>query len=59
MQLHACLLLNIHLTQQLTKCCVFSFCSILLNAYNTHTERAKRVTFDQVDSTIGSGVLVK
>ena len=62
MQLHACLLLNIHLTQQLTKCCVFSFflffCSILLNAYGTSTERAEQVTFDRADSTIGFEVLV-
>ena len=34
------------------------FCSILLNAYSTPIECAKRVAFDRADSTIGSGVLV-
>jgi len=46
--------LNIHLAQQLTKC----FCSILLNAYDTSTERAKRATSDRVDLAIGFGVRV-
>jgi len=60
--MHACLLSNIHLTQQLTKGCVFSsvflVCSILLNAYDTPTEHVERVTFDLEDLTIGPGVLV-
>ena len=52
-------LLNIHLRQQLTKCCVFLFFfSILLNAYDTPTERAERATSDRTDSAIGSKVWV-
>jgi len=46
--------LNIHLVQKLTKC----FCSILLNAYDTPTERAEWVTSDWANSSIGSGVRV-
>ena len=52
-------LLNIHLRQQLTKCCVFLFFfSILLNAYDTPVERAERATSDRTDSAIGSKVWV-
>ena len=46
--------LNIHLSQQLTKC----FCPILLNAYDTPTEHAERATSDKADLAIGSGVRV-
>ena len=46
--------LNIHSAQQLTKC----FCSILLNAYGTPSERAEQATSDRADSAIGSGAQV-